>query len=126
MLASLPGGIRLDSNDLGGLYHRKVTSLRIPEVSIKVLLSTTTGSNRWLEAGEFLTDLSLDIYTAPDGYRDMARAQTAYVEDQDRLTGRARQMFAPLRPQDVDSHSSSNSCLQTKIIADMHFRSKDA
>lgn len=100
-MISLSQGIRVDSNDLGGRYYRKVTSLRIPEVFVKVLLSVSTESNRWLEVAEIVTDAFLDIYASPRGYRSMTSAQVAYVEEQDKLTSRARQMLASLRSQGV-------------------------
>jgi len=94
LVISLPKGARVDSNDLGGCYHRKVTSFRIPEGFVKVLLAVSAESNRWLEAAEVVTDAFLDIYASPRGYRNMSEAQISYVEEQDRLTSRARQMVA--------------------------------
>lgn len=97
LVLSLPCGVKVDSNDLGGLYYRKITSLRIPEIRIKVLLTPVLKNNRWLEAAEIVADVFLDIYASPLGYRDMAQAQLAYIEEQDRSTGRARRMFSSLR-----------------------------
>lgn len=97
LVLSLPCGVKVDSNDLGGLYYRKITSLRIPEIRIKVLLTPVLKNNRWLEAAEIVADVFLDIYASPLGYRDMAQAQLAYIEEQDRPTGRARRMFSSLR-----------------------------
>jgi hypothetical protein len=103
LILSLPCGVKVDSNDLGGLYYRKITSLRIPEIRIKILLTPVLKSNRWLEAAEIVADAFLDIYASPLGYRDMAQAQLAYVEEQDRPTGRAQRMFSPLRPHTTDT-----------------------
>jgi hypothetical protein len=97
LMISLSQGVRVDINDLGGRYYRKVTSLRVPEVVVKVLLSASMESNRWLEAAEIITDAFLDIYASPRGYRTMTGAQIAYVEEQDRLTSRAHQMLDSLR-----------------------------
>ena len=61
-----------------------------------MLLNTSPGSNNWLEAGEITGDIFLDMYNAPRGFRSMMRAQAAFIEDQDQLTGRARHMFRSL------------------------------
>ncbi|KAG5639402.1 hypothetical protein H0H81_002934 [Sphagnurus paluster] len=87
---SLPKGIKVDSNDLGGRYHRKTTGVKVPEISAKVLLASLLRGGRWLETLDFTADAYLDIYSAPRGFRDTAQAQIAYVEEQDRLTDRAQ------------------------------------
>ncbi|GLB37483.1 putative fermentation associated protein [Lyophyllum shimeji] len=93
---TVPGGIRMDSNDLGGRYHRRVTNLNVPDICVKVLLAAPQRADRWFEAMSLTADVCLDIYSAPRGFRDMAQAQAAYVEEQDRMTGRARTMLASL------------------------------
>lgn len=98
----------LDSNDLGGQYHKKVTSLRVPQISIKVLLTTSVKMGHWWEAAEVTADAFLDIYTSPRGYRDMARVQIAYIEEQDRLTGRARRMLSSLGPSVSEGTNTSS------------------
>ena len=100
-MISLSQGVRVDTNDLGGSYHRRVTSFRIPEVVGKVLLAASTERNRWLEAAEMVTDVFVDIYASPRGYRDMSNTQIAYVEEQDRLTRRVRQMLVSFQSEGV-------------------------
>ena len=118
VMISFPQGIRADTNDLGGRYYRKVSSLRVPKVFVKVLLSASTESDRWLEAAEIIADAYLDIYASPRGHRDTTATQIAYVEEQDTLTSRARQMLVSMRLKGVkprtpcavhltDSHSRS-------------------
>ncbi|RDB25364.1 Protein CSF1 [Hypsizygus marmoreus] len=107
LLVTLPFGVNVDSNDLGGRYHRKVTSVKLPEICVKVLLTASTEENRWLEAADVTTDAYVDIYSTPHGYRALAQAQIAYVEDQDRLTGRARHMFGPLASLSLDSSTKA-------------------
>jgi hypothetical protein len=51
----------------------------------------------WLEALELTMDAYLDIYSSPKGWHEKAAAQAAFVEEQDRLTGRAQRMFSMLR-----------------------------
>lgn len=98
LVLSLPRGLTLDNNDLGGRFHRKLTSLRVPRASVKVLLTMPVEGRPWLEVGEIVTDAYLDIYSSPSGWHEMAEAQVAFVEQQDRLTGRARRMFGVLQP----------------------------
>lgn len=97
MMVRLDQGLKFDSNDLGAHHYRRVTSIRIPHISSKVLLTACTERNVWLEAGEIVFDAYLDIYSAPKGHRLTTRAQLAFVEEQDRLTGRAKRMFNQLR-----------------------------
>jgi hypothetical protein len=119
-MISLSQGVRVDSNDLGGHYHRKLTSLKIPKVFVKVLLSTSGASNHWLEAAEIITDAYLDIYASPRGHRKMTATQIAYVEEQDILTNRARQMLVSLRSQGVKTSSSRAVRVMTFISGAKH------
>jgi hypothetical protein len=119
LVISLPRGVKVDTNDLGGRYHRKVTTLRVPEAVIKVLLAVSSESNRWLEAAEIIADAFLDIYASPHGHRDMTRAQAAFVEEQDRLTNRARRMFLSPRSHGVETGSSLVTCM-----TEVHFRTQ--
>ena len=97
MVVCLEQGLKFDSNDLGAHHYRRVTSIRIPHISSKVLLTASTERNVWLEAAEIIFDAYLDIYSAPKGHRLATRAQTTFVEEQDRLTDRAKRIFDPLR-----------------------------
>ncbi|KAG6900261.1 hypothetical protein C0993_000714 [Termitomyces sp. T159_Od127] len=106
---NLPRGIKLNSNDLGGRFHRKLTSVKVPDIDVKVLLASQPHGSRWVEAARFSADAYVDVYTAPLGYRETARKQIAYIEEQDRLTGRARRMFAPLGPHNAEYPSDSVS-----------------
>ncbi|KAF8161147.1 hypothetical protein B0H34DRAFT_654233 [Crassisporium funariophilum] len=97
LVLQLSQGLKLDSNDLGAHHYRRVTSLRVPQISTKVLLTASIGRNAWLEAAEISLDAYLDIYSAPQGHRLITRAQLAFIEEQDKLTGRAKRMFNQLR-----------------------------
>jgi hypothetical protein len=97
MVVRLDQGLKFDSNDLGAHHYRRVTSIRIPHISSKVLLTASAERNVWLEAAEIVFDAYLDIYSAPKGHRLTTRAQLAFVEEQDRPTGRAKRMFNQLR-----------------------------
>ncbi|KAF7361830.1 hypothetical protein MVEN_00527500 [Mycena venus] len=98
LLLSLPGGLRADANDLGGQFHRKLTSLRVPRICVKFLLRSLAEHRRWLEVCELESDAYLDIYSSPIGWRQKAADQTAFIGEQDLLTGRARRMFGGLLP----------------------------
>lgn len=94
---SISDGLKLNSNDLAGKLHRKVTSLRLPRASIKVLLAPTPDRNIWLEAAELVADGYLDIYSSPRGWQETAREQASFVAAQDFLTGRANRMLGELQ-----------------------------
>jgi hypothetical protein len=89
-------------NDLSGQFHRKMTSLRVPHVCFKVLITAPSGHHSWLEAAYFASDAYLDIYSAPAGWRESGRVQADYVRAQDVLTGRAKFLFnvSPLKHND--------------------------
>jgi len=93
---SLPCGLSLEMNDLAGTYYRRVTSLRVPQVCLKVLITTPSGRHTWLEAAQFASDASLDIYSAPAGWRESGRVQADHILSQDVLTGRAKFLFDTL------------------------------
>ena len=97
MVVCFEHGLKFDSNDLGAHHYRRVLSIRIPHISSKVLLTASIERNVWLEAAEIIFDAYLDIYLAPKGHRLTTRAQSTFVEEQDRLTGRAKRMFDSLR-----------------------------
>lgn len=98
---SCPEGFNIDTNDLGTRFYRKVTSLRVPTLRIQILLNRSPERNPWLEAAEIITDMFLDLYSAPEGFQEMVQAQSKFVEDQDRETGRSQRMFASVRQRTV-------------------------
>jgi carbohydrate-selective porin OprB len=87
-------GIKLDSNDVGGSNYAKSLGLRVPHVGIKVLLNGSAERNTWLEAADVKTDLYVDIYTAPKGFKGHIAKQRAFVAEQDKLTDRAAMILS--------------------------------
>ncbi|KAJ7647262.1 hypothetical protein FB45DRAFT_987066 [Roridomyces roridus] len=96
LLFSLPKGLTADTNDLGGQSHRKLTKLQIPSISVKFLLRSQVEQRHWLEVSGLETDAFLDIYSLPAHWREKADSQTAFIKEQDILTGRAERMFGGL------------------------------
>ncbi|KAJ7703124.1 hypothetical protein B0H17DRAFT_922585 [Mycena rosella] len=94
LLLSLPSGLKADFNDLGGQYHRKLTSLRIPCIHVKFLLRSLTEHHRWLEVSQLETDVYLDVYDSPSGWQQKAQKQAEFIREQDLPSGRAERMFA--------------------------------
>ncbi|KAJ7251502.1 hypothetical protein B0H12DRAFT_1296299 [Mycena haematopus] len=118
MLLSLPSGLRADANDSGGQFHRNLTSLRVPRICVKFLLRSLAEHRRWLEVCELESDAYLDMYSSPIGWRQKAADQTAFIEEQDLLTGRAKRMFRGLGSHkeggifdDSTIHLPDSSCL---------------
>jgi hypothetical protein len=101
-------------NDLAGKFHRKVTSLRVPQICLKVLITTPSGRHSWLEAAQFASDANFDIYSAPAGWQESVRVQADYIRTQDALTGRAKFLSdASLRH---NEGSSVTSILSISVI----------
>ncbi|KAJ6586994.1 hypothetical protein DFH09DRAFT_241649 [Mycena vulgaris] len=96
-LLSLPSGLKADINDLGGKFHRKLSSLRIPRLCVKFLLRSLSEHRRWLEVSELETDAYLDVYASPRGWQRMAEEQAKFIKQQDLPSGRAERMFAGLK-----------------------------
>ncbi|KAJ7084454.1 hypothetical protein B0H15DRAFT_940059 [Mycena belliarum] len=94
LLLSLPSGLKVDLNDLGGPHHRKLTSLRIPRVYVKFLLRSSAEHRRWLEVSQLETDAYLDVYASPYGWQERAELQADFIKEQDLPSGRAQRMFA--------------------------------
>lgn len=91
----LPSGFRMDSNDLAGKLYSKVTSFRVPNASMKFLLSKAVGSSDWHEAADIAFDANIDIYSAPQGWRKRAQAQAEFLAAQDGHTCRAFFLYMP-------------------------------
>lgn len=100
--AMLSRGMTLEMNDLASKRYRKVISLRVPQANIKVLITTSTSLQNWLETAGFSGDANVDIYLAPVGWQESARIQEEYIRAQDILTGRANFLFDKLLLQRSD------------------------
>lgn len=97
---SLPKGLRIDSNDLAGDFHRKVTSIRLPSALLRLLLTSEQCPGSWYEASRVTMDADVDIYSAPPGWQESAHAQTEFICSQDKHTGRAQALYSTKVPHD--------------------------
>ncbi|KAI0035556.1 hypothetical protein K488DRAFT_82999 [Vararia minispora EC-137] len=83
----LPTGLRLDTNDLAGDTYRRVTSLRIPGASLRVMRHCVA-RDCWVEAGELGLEVTLEMYSAPVGWQETAKRQAEFIAKEDARTGR--------------------------------------
>lgn len=97
---TLPKGFRLDSNDLAGKTFRKVTGIRLPEATARLLLASKQDRAQWLEAADVHFDVDVDIYSSPPGWWESAQLQIEFVAAQDAITGRAKVLYTPEDPSD--------------------------
>ncbi|GJE95456.1 hypothetical protein PsYK624_116400 [Phanerochaete sordida] len=111
----LPNGLRVDNNDLAGKLYSKVTSLRIPDASLKLLLANDAVSNGWHEAGSAELDADIDIYSAPLGWRERAQAQAEFLAAQDGHTCRALFLYMPNQPVPNDTLAPGRGILDTDL-----------
>lgn len=125
LFVQLLQGLYFDSNDLGAHQYRNMMSLRIPQLNASVLLaSSMERKNHWLEAANVLFDVNLDIYSSPMGHQAMTRKQLAFIEEQDKLTGRAKSLFNQLRQRAKgNSSSGTQNLLVLQYIAESLLRS---
>lgn len=112
LLLKLSQGLKFDSNDLGAHQYHKVVSLRVPHISGNILLTKDMERNSWLEAAEVNGDAYLDIYSSPVGHRLITRNQLAFIEEQDKLTNRAKLMFNQLRQRTKTTPQSGRLLVQ--------------
>ena len=96
LVVSLPHGVMVGTNDLGGQHHKKVATLQIPHICVKALLTLSNGMTHWWEAAEVTTGFDLDFYSSPRGYHKFNQDQITFLEEQDCSTGRAHNMLSPL------------------------------
>ncbi|KAG0707320.1 hypothetical protein DFH29DRAFT_995117 [Suillus ampliporus] len=87
---SIPSGFSVHTNDLEGQFCGKLTSVRLPLASLKILLSSNDSKTTWCEAADLSTDINLDIYKSPKT-RDLS--QMDFIEGQDELTCRAQYLL---------------------------------
>ena len=88
-----PRGLRIDFNDLAGKAYKKVTSVRLRQGTIRLLLASGPNQSSWLEAAHTEVDCSVDLYSAPNGWEEAARTQAKFIVEQDAPTGRAKQLI---------------------------------
>ena len=79
--------MRMSSNNLSGQRYKKVTSLNIPQIELRLLLATGKG-NHWVEVGRIASGVSADLYNAPKGWIKETDEQEAFLLEQDALTRR--------------------------------------
>ena len=91
---TLQEGLRFDSNDLAGKTFRKVTGIRLPQATAKLLLASKQDRTRWVEAADAHFDADIDIYSSPPGWQETAQQQTDFVALQDAITGRAKILYS--------------------------------
>jgi len=88
-----PRGLRIDFNDLAGKEYKKVTSIRLRQGIIRLLLASGPNQSSWLEAAQTEVDCCVDLYNAPKGWEEAVRNQAKFVVEQDAPTGRAKQLI---------------------------------
>jgi hypothetical protein len=84
---ALAKGLDMKSNDLAGQSYRKVTSITVPSVEMRILQKAST-MDEWLQAGVVQMEIGTDIYGAPSGWEEAARLQRLFITEQDCPTGR--------------------------------------
>ncbi|KAG2150597.1 hypothetical protein DEU56DRAFT_37144 [Suillus clintonianus] len=87
---SLPSGLSVHTNDLEGQFCGKLTSVRLPIASLKILLSSRDSKTIWCEAADLSTDINLDIYRSP---KTRNPSQMDFIKGQDELTHRAQYLL---------------------------------
>ena len=105
---SMPRGLRLDTNDVPGKAYSKVTSIRAPEASLKILLCKAADLNEWHEAMAVEMDMNVDLYSAPKDWPEKAKAQLEFLAAQDSHTGRATFLYMPDQAVPHDTITTGN------------------
>ncbi|KAG2364907.1 hypothetical protein BDR07DRAFT_1557955 [Suillus spraguei] len=87
---SIPSGFNVHTNDLEGQFCGRLTSIRLPLASLKILLSSRDSKTSWCEAADLSTDINLDIYKSPK-VRNLS--QMDFMKGQDELTNRVQHLL---------------------------------
>ncbi|OJA20857.1 hypothetical protein AZE42_02968 [Rhizopogon vesiculosus] len=87
---SMPSGLSVHTNDLEGQFCGKLTSVRLPLASLKVLLSSSASKTTWCEAADLAADINMDIYRSP---KSRNPSQMEFIQGQDELTHRAQYLL---------------------------------
>ncbi|KAJ7680397.1 hypothetical protein DFH06DRAFT_1404238 [Mycena polygramma] len=124
---SLPYGLNATLNDAGGKFHRKLTSLRVPCICVKILLRSLAERRRWLEVCDLESDVYFDIYSSPRGWREKAAKQAAFIDEQDQPSGRAKRMFEDSNSGQKARFSHRNGVFlpQPQLSNDRRYRSME-
>jgi hypothetical protein len=94
----IPKRTWMASNNRAGQSYYRVTSFRLPQASLKLLLGIGARPISWIEALELSFDVSIDIYSSPPGWELVASTQKKFIEMQDALTGRANILLDTATP----------------------------
>ncbi|KAG1839020.1 hypothetical protein DFJ58DRAFT_813100 [Suillus subalutaceus] len=106
---SIPSGFSVHTNDLEGQFCGKLTSVRLPLVSLKILLSSRDSKTSWCEAADLSTDINLDVYRSPK-VRNLS--QMDFMKEQDELTHRAQHLLDEVERARKASLSDNRQSLQ--------------
>ena len=117
LLVRFPKGIKLDRNDLCTNLYKRVTSLHLPGVSVKILLTGSRRPKAWLEAAEISSEAYFDIYSSPCNHQALTLAQLAFIEEQDALTGRAKRILDQLNRTEYSKFQSRMCTSMYRIIS---------
>ncbi|KAG2036116.1 hypothetical protein BDR03DRAFT_898980 [Suillus americanus] len=106
---SIPSGFSVHTNDLEGQFCGKLTSVRLPLASLKILLSSRDSKTSWCEAADLSTDINLDMYRSPK-IRNLS--QMDFMKGQDELTHRAQHLLDEVERARKASLSDNRQSLQ--------------
>ncbi|THH07232.1 hypothetical protein EW145_g3529 [Phellinidium pouzarii] len=112
----LPEGVQLQHNNIAGIQYRKMTSISVPLVELQMLLSPNA-SKHWLEAGRIQTSLFVDLYKAPEGWRQDAKEQKCFLDFQDEPTHRFASLTQPNGHLDLDPSRWRNTLFLPRVSA---------
>lgn len=91
----LPGGLQINLNNLAGRLYKRFIGIAIPDLRLHIL-SPGHLRDEWLEGASIRTAISLEIYSAPSGWRAIVEAQKRFISTQDEATGRAETLITGL------------------------------
>jgi hypothetical protein len=108
---SIPSGLDVHTNDLDGQFCSKLTSVRLPFASLKVLLSSSTSKATWCEAAHLAGDINMDIYRSS---KTRNPSQIDFIRGQDEPTHRAQYLLDQVERARRASFPDNRRSLQRK------------
>lgn len=87
--------LTLDSNDRASTQYASLLSVTLETIHLSVLQGQRTNTNQtqFLQLATIRTGLNLDLFKAPPGWQDKARAQQEFLRLEDAATHRVSPMY---------------------------------
>jgi hypothetical protein len=93
LFLDLPGGLNLDTSTLATQFSASNIGLVAPVIDMKLIPWEAEETQKYTVVGRLSTSLSVDIYTALEGWEERASRQQEFIKAMDMPTKRIQYMY---------------------------------